>query len=158
MNKDKKKKSLNLINIKNKKATFEYEISDKYVGGITLVGTEVKSIKQGKASLGEAYCYFKNDELWVKQMHIAHYIQGNINNHDETRVRKLLLKRKELNKLNKKREKGMTIIPLRLFINSRGFIKLEIALAKGKKLYDKRQSLKEKDLKKQINKTLSEKY
>ena len=146
----KKKKSPNSIYIKNRRASFEYLILEKFTAGITLVGTEVKSIKQGKASIGDAYCYFKDNELWVKQMNIAHYTQANIFNHEEMRERKLLLKKTELQKLLKMKEKGMTIIPLSMFTNPRGLIKVDIALAKGKKLYDKRQSIKEKDVKRQI--------
>lgn len=134
------------IAIKNKRARFEYLLLDNYVAGMVLTGTEVKSIRAGKVSLQEAYCYFSKGELWVKGMHIAAYEQGNIYNHVEDRERKLLLNRKELNKLVRNKEKGMTIIPVKLFINERGLAKLEIALAKGKKLYDKRQHIKERDL------------
>lgn len=134
------------IAIKNKRASFEYLLLDKYVAGMVLTGTEVKSIRTGKVSLQEAYCYFSKGELWVKGMHIAVYEQGNIYNHVEDRERKLLLNRKELNKLVRNKEKGMTIIPVKLFMNDRGLAKLEIALAKGKKLYDKRQHIKERDL------------
>ena len=132
--------------IKNRRASFEYLFLDKYVAGMVLTGTEVKSIRAGKVSLQEAYCYFSKGELWVKGMHIAVYEQGNIYNHVEDRERKLLLNRKELNKLVRNKEKGMTIIPVKLFMNERGLAKLEIALAKGKKLYDKRQHIKERDL------------
>jgi SsrA-binding protein len=134
------------INIKNRKASFEYSFLDQYVAGMVLTGTEIKSVRAGKVSLSEAYCYFSQGELWVKGMHIAAYEQGNIYNHVETRERKLLLKRKELNKLIRNKEKGLTIIPVQLFINERGLAKLQIALAKGKKLYDKRQSIKERDV------------
>ncbi len=113
---------------------------------MVLTGTEIKSIRAGKVSLQEAYCYFAQGELWAKGIHIAHYAQGNIYNHTENRERKLLLKRKELNKLIRNKEKGMTIIPVQIFINERGLAKLEVALAKGKKLYDKRQHIKERDL------------
>lgn len=139
-----------VINIKNKKATFEYEILEKYVAGIILSGTEIKSIRLGKANLAEAYCYFRGSELWVRGMHVAEYYYGNINNHDPRQERKLLLNKKELRKLQRKtRETGLTIIALRLFINQRGLAKLEIALAKGKKKYDKREDIKRKDLKRQ---------
>lgn len=134
------------VAIKNKRASFEYLLLDKYVAGMVLTGTEVKSIRSGKVSLQEAYCYFSRGELWVKGMHIAVYEQGNIYNHVEDRERKLLLNKKELNKLVRNKEKGMTIIPVKLFMNDRGLAKLEIALAKGKKLYDKRQHIKERDL------------
>lgn len=134
------------ISIKNKRASFEYLLLDKYVAGMVLTGTEIKSIRLGKVSLQEAYCYFSSGELWVKGMHIAIYVQGNIRNHVEDRERKLLLNKKELNKLMRNKEKGMTIIPVKLFMNERGLAKLEVALAKGKKLYDKRQHIKERDL------------
>lgn len=140
------------INIKNKKARFQYEIHDKYTAGIQLLGTEIKSLRDGKASLVESYCYFNKEELYVRNMHIAEYSHGNINNHDPLRERKLLLHRKELDKLSSKVEKGNnTIVPIRLFINESGFAKMEIALATGKKLYDKRDSLKEKDLKREMD-------
>jgi SsrA-binding protein len=141
-----KKKVTKNISIRNRRASFEYTFLDEYVAGMVLTGTEIKSIRAGKVSLPESYCYLTRGELWVKGMHIAGYAQGNINNHVETRERKLLLKKKELAKLIKKKEKGLTIIPVKLFINDRGLAKLQIALAKGKKLYDKRHSLKEKDL------------
>lgn len=138
------------INIKNRKATFEYEITDKYVAGIALTGTEVKSIRNSKVSLAESYCFFKKEELFVKNMHIAEYPNGTHYNHHPTRERKLLLKRQELDKLKAKlNEKGLTMIVLRMFINDRGLVKLEIALAKGKKLHDKRHSIKDKDMKRQ---------
>jgi SsrA-binding protein len=140
-----KKVTKNIV-IKNKRASFEYTFLDKYVAGIVLTGTEIKSVRVGEVSLQEAYCYFSRGELWVKSMHIAAYAQGNIYNHVENRDRKLLLNRKELNKLMRNKEKGLTIIPVQLFINEWGLAKLQIALAKGKKLYDKRQSIKERDL------------
>lgn len=142
----KQKKVAKNIAIKNKRASFEYMLLAKYVAGMVLTGTEIKSIRAGKVSLPESYCYFSRGELWVKGMHIAAYTQGNIYNHVENRERKLLLNKKELNKLMRNKEKGMTIIPVQLFINERGLAKLEIALAKGKKLYDKRQRIKERDL------------
>jgi SsrA-binding protein len=143
----KHKKVVKNIVIKNKRASFEYTFLDSYTAGIVLTGTEVKSVRAGQVSLQESYCYFsRGEELWIKGMHIATYAQGNIYNHVETRERKLLLTRKELNKLMRNREKGLTIIPVQLFISERGLAKLQIALAKGKKLYDKRQSIKEKDL------------
>lgn len=116
-----------------------------------LMGTEIKSIREGKATLADAYCYFKGEELWVKQMHITPYAQGTHYNHDQTRERKLLLNKQELRKmLGKTEEKGMSIIPTRLFINDRGFAKLEIAVARGKKLHDKRDSIKERDVKRDL--------
>ena len=142
----KQKKVAKNIAIKNKRASFEYMLLAKYVAGIVLTGTEIKSIRAGKVSLQESYCYFSKGELWVKGMHIAAYAQGNMYNHVENRERKLLLNSKELHKLMRNKEKGMTIIPVQLFINERGLAKLQIALAKGKKLYDKRQRIKARDL------------
>ncbi|MBC8344542.1 MAG: SsrA-binding protein SmpB [Bacteroidetes bacterium] len=139
------------INIKNKKARFEYILFDTYVAGIQLNGTEIKSIRQGKVSLAESYCAFENEELFVKNMNIAEYSHGNIFNHEPNRPRKLLLNRKELRKLHiKVKEKGFSIIAVRLFLSQRGLAKLEIALAKGKKLYDKRESIKERDLSRSV--------
>jgi len=130
----------------NKKAIFEYHIESKLEAGIVLTGTEIKSIRQSQANLADAYCVFLNEELWVKGMHIAEYKEGSYNNHLSKRDRKLLLNRRELQKLRvKTKEKGFTIIPTRLYISDRGFAKLEIALARGKKLYDKREDLKKKD-------------
>ncbi len=144
------------INIKNKKARFEYTILDVYEAGLKLVGTEIKSIREGKVSLVESYCYFRGDELYVKSMHIAEYAFGSYNNHDPLRERKLLLHKKELAKLQTNLQRGgnNTIIPLRLYINDKGIAKLEIALATGKKLYDKRNSIKDKDLKREHDRGL----
>ena len=140
------KKKPTPINIKNKKASFDYEFVDTYTAGIVLTGTEIKSIRLGKASLVDTYCYFINGELWVKNMHISEYFYGSYNNHKADRDRKLLLSKKELAKLQKGlQDKGFTIVPTLLFINERGLAKLKIALAKGKKQFDKRQSLKDKD-------------
>lgn len=140
------------IYIKNKRATFDYEILERYVAGIQLYGTEIKSIRGGHASLPDSFCYFDRHELWVKGMRIAEYFYGTFNNHAPERVRKLLLKRKELNKLERKtKESGLTIVPLALFINDRGYAKLEIGLARGKKEYDKRQTIKENDAKREID-------
>ena len=140
------------INIKNKRATFDYEIIDTFQAGIVLTGTEIKSIRMGKASLVDSYCYFANNELWIKNMYIAEYFFGSYNNHATRRERKLLLNRKELNKLARMvKETGLAIIPSRLFINKNGYAKLVIAIGKGKKSYDKRQSLKEKDDKRQMD-------
>ncbi len=133
------------VNIKNKRATFDYELLDIYTAGIVLTGTEIKSLRLGKASLVDTYCFFERGELWVRNMHIAEYFYGTYNNHNARRDRKLLLNKKELQKLLRlTRETGFTIIPVRLFINEKGLAKLVIAVAKGKKEYDKRQSLKEK--------------
>jgi SsrA-binding protein len=135
------------IDIKNKRASFDYEFLDTCTAGIVLSGTEIKSIRAGKAALADAYCYFVNGELYVKNMHIAEYGWGGFSNHDPRRDRKLLLHRKELQKLFRRhKEKGLTIVATRLFISDRGFAKLVIALARGKKAYDKRASIKEKDL------------
>jgi len=134
------------IVIKNKRATFDYEISDRFIVGIQLYGTEIKSIRDGKAGLSDTYSTFINNELWVKNMHISTYFFGTYNNHDVRRDRKLLLNKRELTKLLRAtKETGFTIIPTKLFINEKGLAKLEIGLAKGKKNYDKRQSLKEKE-------------
>ena len=139
------------IQILNKKAKFEYIILDRYTAGIQLFGTEIKSIREGKASLVDSYCAVEHGELYVKQMHIAEYRFGSFANHEVRRDRKLLLQRREINKLEKAtKDNGKTIIPLRLFINERGLAKMEIALCQGKHTYDKRQSLREADDKRQI--------
>ena len=135
------------VEIKNKKAAYEFFLVEKFTAGIALTGTEIKSIRNAKASIAEAYCAFDEEELFVKNMHISEYKYGTINNHEPKRPRKLLLNRKELKKLLvKTKERGFTIIPTLLFINEKGLAKLEIALAKGKKLYDKRDSIKQKDM------------
>lgn len=145
----------NNIKIKNKRVSWEYHLVEKFVAGIVLTGTEIKSIRGGKASLADSYCYFENGELFVRGMHIAEYSYGTYNNHVAKRDRKLLLTSRELRKLNTKvREKGMTLIPVTLFINDRGLAKLEIALARGKHYYDKRESLKEKDSKREMDRHL----
>lgn len=139
------------INIKNKKATFDYELIDTYTAGIVLTGTEIKSIRDSKASLVDTFCFFVDGELWVKNMHIAEYFYGSYNNHSTKRDRKLLLTQKELRKLNQDaKNPGFTIIPIRLFINEKGLAKLVIALAKGKREYDKRQSIKENEDKREM--------
>lgn len=138
------------IEIKNKRASFEYELLESFTAGIVLSGTEIKSIRAGKASLVDSYCYFVNRELYVKNMHIAEYWWGSFNQHDPRRDRKLLLNRKELNKLFRaSREKGLTIVATRLFIAENGYAKLNISLAKGKREYDKRHTIKEKDLRRE---------
>jgi SsrA-binding protein len=148
--KDKERFSSN-INIKNRKARFEYEFLETFVAGLMLKGTEIKSIREGRASLQEAYCVFHGEELWVQGMHISPYEEGNILNHDPLRLRKLLLNKRELRKLKTKlEEKGLTVVPYRLFITDRGFAKMEIALAKGKKIHDKRESIKERDVKREM--------
>ena len=144
------------INIKNKRARFEYQILDTFIAGIQLNGTEIKSIRLGKVTITDSYCAFKEDELWVRGMHIAEYEFGTYSNHEPKRERKLLLSRQELDKLQKKlKDQGLTIVPLRLFISEKGWAKLEIAIAKGKKLHDKRDSLKEKDIERDINRAIS---
>lgn len=145
----------NNINIKNRRAYFDFEILEKFYAGIQLAGTEIKSIRAGKASLVDSFCFFIKGELWVKGMNIAEYFYGTYNNHQPARERKLLLQKKELIKLERKtKESGLTIIPLRLYINERGYAKLEIALAKGKKLHDKRDSLKEKDTNREMDRAV----
>ncbi|MCQ2204453.1 MAG: SsrA-binding protein SmpB [Bacteroidales bacterium] len=134
------------INIKNKRALHNYELVDKYIAGIQLFGTEIKSLRGGHASLVDSYCFFNKGELWVKGMRISEYFYGTFNNHAPERERKLLLQKKELVKLERKvKESGYTIVPLRLFINDRGLAKVEIYMARGKREYDKRETLKEKD-------------
>lgn len=145
----------NQINIKNKKASFEYEFIEKFTAGIQLTGTEIKSIRAGKASIVEGYCFLKDGEVFIKNMYIAEYEQGSYNNHNPKRDRKLLLNRKEINKLvKKKKDVGLTIVPLKIFINKKGYAKLDIALAKGKKLHDKRHDLKDKDAKRQMDRAM----
>jgi SsrA-binding protein len=139
------------INIKNKKASFEYHFIDKFIAGIVLQGTEIKSIRLGKVNLQDSYCTFFKDELYVREMHIAPYELAKNYNHEAKRERKLLLNKRELKKLlTKNKEKGLTIIPIRLFISNKGLAKLEIALAQGKKVYDKREDIKERDLKRDM--------
>ena len=134
------------IRIKNKKAFFDYEILETFIAGIQLTGTEIKSIRAGKAGLADSFCSFINNQLYDRNMHIAEYDFGTCNNHMAKRDRKLLMNRKELDKLVKKtKEGGITIVPLKMFINDRGLAKLEISLAKGKKTNEKRESLKLKD-------------
>ena len=134
------------IAIKNRKAEYEYYLLNTYSAGIVLSGTEIKSIRAGKANITDSYCSFENGELWVHNMHISEYSHGSYNNHEPKRDRKLLLTKKELKKLAAKlNERGHTIIPTLLWINENGYAKLDIALAKGKKMYDKRESIKEKD-------------
>lgn len=140
------------INIKNKRASFDYEFIDTFTAGIVLTGTEIKSIRLGKASLVDTFCYFNNGELWVKNMYIAPYFYGSYNNHSERRERKLLLSKKELRNLEAEtKTPGFTIVPVRLFINDKGLAKAVIALARGKKEYDKRQSMKEKEDKREMD-------
>jgi SsrA-binding protein len=143
------------IRIKNRKVTFEYELIEKWIAGIKLTGTEIKSIRAGKVNLTESYCQFYGGELFVKNLHISEYDFGTCNNHEARRARKLLLNRKELNKLEKKvKESGLTIVCVKMFINERGLAKLEIALARGKKTYDKRESLKLKDARRDMDRVM----
>lgn len=145
----------NSINIKNKKASFEYSFIDKYIAGIQLTGTEIKSIREGKSNINDAFCVFMKDELFIRNMHITHYFNGTYNNVEEKRDRKLLLNKQELKKLGDKlKNQGLTIIPIRLFINEKGYAKLEIALAKGKKLYDKREDIKKKDIERETKRRM----
>lgn len=145
------------IKIRNKKASFEYFLLEEFDAGLVLTGTEIKSIREGKANLTDAYCNFTGDELFVNAMHISEYSYGTYNNHDPKRRRKLLLKRRELKKLfTKVREKGCTIVPTVLFVNDKGLAKLRIALAKGKHAYDKREAIKTKDVKRELDKKMKE--
>lgn len=144
------------VNIKNKRASFEYAFLDKYVAGIQLTGTEIKSIREGKSNINDGFCVFQKDELYIRNMHVSPYFDGTYNNVEEKRDRKLLLNRQELKKLSGKlKDQGLTIIPLRLFINEKGLAKLEIALAKGKKLYDKREDIKKRDTERENNRRMS---
>ncbi len=138
------------ISIQNRRANFEYELLEKYEAGLVLTGSEIKSIRAGKANINDAYCHFKNGELFIKNMHISPYGSG-FGTHEPTRERKLLLHKSELKKLHRAvKEDGMTIVPVRLFINKKGWAKLIIALAKGKKLYDKRESIKKRDVEREL--------
>lgn len=143
-------KAKSRIEIKNKKASFEYEFIERFVAGIVLSGTEIKSIRAGKASLVDSYCYFSGTELYVKNMNVAEYWWGSYNRHDPRRDRKLLLTKKELRKLARAiKEKGLTVVPVKLFIADNGYAKLDIALARGKREFDKRQSIKDKDMRRE---------
>lgn len=143
------------VNIRNKRASFDYEILDRYTAGIVLYGTEIKSIRETRASLADTYCIFNAGELWVKQMHIATYQFGSWTNHEVRRDRKLLLTKRELRKLQHAvKDTGKTIIPLCLFINEKGLAKLEIALCQGKHDYDKRQSIREREDKRELDRMM----
>ncbi|MDE7465625.1 MAG: SsrA-binding protein SmpB [Muribaculaceae bacterium] len=140
------------VNIRNKRARFDYEITDTYIAGIVLTGTEIKSIRAGKASLTDTYCLVENGEIWVKGMNISEYFYGSYNNHMPRRDRKLLLTKKEIAKISKAAEDpGYTIIPLKVFINERGLAKMQIGIGRGKKQYDKRQSIREREDKRNID-------
>jgi SsrA-binding protein len=139
------------MEIKNRPAYFEYFIDDKFTAGLSLLGTEVKSLRVGKASFNDSYCIFQKGELWIRSLHIAEYSHGTVNNHDPLRERKLLLNKRELKKLESRiKEKGYTVVPLRIFMNDQNFFKIEIGLAKGKKLHDKRESIKQRDTDREI--------
>lgn len=143
------------INIKNKRASFEYHLLDTYVAGLQLLGTEIKSIRESKVNINDSFCAFFQDGLYIRNMHIAEYSFGSFYNHESKRDRKLLLTKKELKKLRVKgEEKGFTIVPLRIFINERGYAKIEIALAQGKKDFDKRETLKERDSKRELDRVM----
>jgi SsrA-binding protein len=143
-----KKEISKRVEIRNRKASFEYHFLETYTAGIVLRGTEIKSIRMSKVNLQDAYCFVSNGEVFIKNMHISEYDLGNLRNHDPKADRKLLLKKTEIARIEKKlKDQGNTVIPVKIFINAKGLAKLEIALARGKKLYDKRESIKEKDLK-----------
>jgi len=140
------------IVIRNKKASHDYEFLEKFVAGIKLTGTEIKSIRLGKAVLADSYCFFSDGELFIKGMHIAEYWWGNLNNHDPLRERKLLLTKRELKRIDRKvKETGLTIIVIKVFVNEKGLAKAEIAISKGKKEYDKRQTIKKKDIDRELD-------
>lgn len=144
-----------MAELKNRQAYHEYFIDAKYEAGIVLLGTEVKSLREGRASFNDCYCLVHKGEIWVKSLHIAEYSHGNNNNHDPLRDRKLLLEKREIKKIESKlKEKGYTIIPLRIFFNDKSLAKMEIGLAKGKKLHDKRDSIKKKDVDREMKRFL----
>ena len=143
------------INVRNKRATFDYEILEEYVAGVVLVGTEIKSIRMGKVSMVDSYCYFDRGELWIRGVNITEYSWGSCNNHVPKRDRKLLLNRKELNKIQRAlQDRGLTVVGLRLFLNERGLAKVVVGLARGRKAYDKREYLKENDAKREMDKAM----
>ena len=143
-------KAKSTIEIKNRRASFDYEFIERFTAGIVLTGTEIKSIRAGKASLVDSYCYFVGNELYVRNMNVAEYWWGSYNRHDPKRDRKLLLTKRELRKLLRAtREKGMTIVAIKIFISEKGYAKLDIALARGKREFDKRESIKEKDMRRE---------
>jgi len=143
------------MKIINKKAKFNFEFLEKEIAGIVLKGTEIKSIRDNKVNFNDSFCYFKDNELWIKNLNISEYFNGNLNNHEPTRERKLLLTKKQLERFKSKlEEKGLTIVPTEIFINDKGFAKIEIALSRGKKTYDKKQIIKENDIKKEMDREL----
>jgi SsrA-binding protein len=153
----KKKSAPSVVNIRNKRVTFDYEILDSLTAGIVLTGTEIKSLRQGKAGLTDSFCIFEKGELWAKNVYIAEYFYGTYNNHNAHRDRKLLLTRKELGKLQRDvKEAGLTIVPSRLFINDRGLAKMEVCLCKGKKQFDKRDSIREKEDKRSMDRAMKD--
>jgi SsrA-binding protein len=144
-----------MADMRNRSAFHDYFIDDKYDAGMVLTGTEVKSLRDGRASFNDSYCFINKGELWIRSLHIAEYSHGTVNNHDPVRERKLLLKKRELEKLETKiKEKGYSIVPLRIFFNERGFVKMEIGLGKGKKHYDKRETIKQRDSDRELKKYL----
>lgn len=146
------KLKLNAVNIKNRRATFDFDIVETYTAGIVLTGTEIKSIRLGKASLTDAFCYENNGEIWIKNMYVGEYFYGSYNNHSARRDRKLLLNKKEIREIGKaSKDSGFSIVPLKVFISDKGLAKVVIALAKGKKEYDKRQSIKEREDKREMD-------
>lgn len=144
------------VYIKNKPATFEYAIEDRLTAGIVLTGSEIKSVRNGKVSFNDSYCFFDDGELWIKSLHISEYVNAGYAGHDPVRERKLLLNKRELNKwATRVKEKGLTIVPLAVFINENGYAKVELGLGKGKKLHDKRESIKERDVQKEIKRHMN---
>jgi SsrA-binding protein len=144
-----------MSDIRNRSAYHDFFIDNKYDAGMVLTGTEVKSLRDGRASFNDSYCYFHKGELWIKNLHIAEYSHGTVNNHDPMRERKLLLQKKELRKLEAKmKEKGLTLVPLRIFFSEKGLAKMELGLGKGKKLYDKRETLKQRDTEREMKRYL----
>lgn len=145
----------NKINIENRRARFDYQFIEQYTAGIVLQGTEIKSIREGKAGLSDSYCYFRKGELYIKNLHITEYSEASFKNHEPLRERKLLLSKQELRKLEAKlKDQGLTIIPVRLFLSDKGYAKVDIALSKGKKEFDKRQDIKKKDAEREIGRKL----
>lgn len=143
------------VYIKNRPVTFEFAIEDKLTAGIMLTGSEIKSVREGKVSFNDSYCFFHEGELWIKSLHIAEYVNAGYAGHDPVRERKLLLNKKELRKwAQKMKEKGLTIVPLAMYINEKGYAKLDIGLAKGKKVHDKRESIKQRDVDREIKRYL----
>jgi len=153
----KKKDHIKSVSIQNRKARFEYELLEFFTAGLQLQGTEIKSLREGNATITEAFCYVKDEEVWVSGMYIAEYSFGSYMNHEPKRLRKLLLNKKEISKIEGKlQDQGITIVPLKLFITSKGWAKLDIAIAKGKKIHDKRESMKAKDDKRQMDRAMKD--